>query len=302
VRVDIVDERGAIVRRLGDERIDAGRHAFAWDGRDLQGEPVAAGVYRYVIAADDGAGREAVRDASTEPWGEELKPLEFAFDKETGELSWLMPEAGVARMRVALHDFPLLATLIDWEPLEAGRQKFTWNGVDESGLVQLREHPRLWITLELFSLPANTVIVRGRKGDDRRATSGEYPPLIATAAASFREARKPRCDARAPEIDFEFPAATELDDRGRPILTGVVPVRVKLAQRDLASMTDSLFEVAFYVDMTFFFEEEESTSPLTYMWDTRELSSGPHLLTVNVFSYDGRIGTLTRSVVIGGAR
>jgi hypothetical protein len=63
-----------------------------------------------------------------------------------------------------------------------------------------------------------------------------------------------------------------------------------------------MFEVALYVDLNFFFEEEESTTPLTYLWDTSQLTPGPHLLTVNVFSYDGRIGTLTRSVIVGEPR
>ena len=63
-------------------------------------------------------------------------------------------------------------------------------------------------------------------------------------------------------------------------------------------MTNALFEVAFYVDLTFFFEDEESTTPMTWMWDTSELAPGPHILTVNVFSYDGRIGCITRPVVV----
>jgi hypothetical protein len=46
------------------------------------------------------------------------------------------------------------------------------------------------------------------------------------------------------------------------------------------------------------FEDEESTKPLTWMWNLSSLTPGSQLLTVNVFSYDGRIGCLTRSVVV----
>lgn len=126
----------------------------------------------------------------------------------------------------------------------------------------------------------------------------EYPPLLASGDQAHLEFKKPRLQALSPRISLELPSAEGLDDDGRPIVRGQVPVRVTIDPEDAGSMTDALFEVAFYVDLTFFFEDEESTTPMTWMWDTSKLSPGPHLLTVNVFSYDGRIGCLTRSVVI----
>jgi hypothetical protein len=303
VRADVVDERGAVARSLAAGVLGPGIYALAWDGADAQGRPVPDGVYRYVLVAENGAVR-AVHDPSTEPWGEEMQPAEFTFDETTGRMRWIQPRAGFARLRAAVSGFPLLETLLDWEPLAGGEQVFDWDGFAASGAVQLAGNPA-WITLELFSMPRNTILVaRGSRlvegGTDAPApaTAPAYPPLVAVGGQAHLEAKKPRRDALAPRFAVDLPSAEALDANGRPIVSGMVPVRVSLDPEHAASMTNALFEVAFYVDLTIFFEDEESTNPLTWMWDTSSLTPGPHLLTVNVFSYDGRIGCLTRSVVV----
>ena len=50
------DPSGALVARrdLGAQR--AGRHEFAWDGRDDEGGELPAGPYRVSVIASDGAG------------------------------------------------------------------------------------------------------------------------------------------------------------------------------------------------------------------------------------------------------
>ncbi len=45
VRVTVHDLAGRVVRVLADGRLDAGDHAFEWDGRNSEGLPVATGVY-----------------------------------------------------------------------------------------------------------------------------------------------------------------------------------------------------------------------------------------------------------------
>jgi hypothetical protein len=261
-------------------------------------------VYRYILVADDGNGREAVHDPSTEPWGEMMQPTEFSFDEATGRLRWIQPRAGFARLRTAVQGFPLLGTLLDWAPLEGGEQTFDWDGLDASGTVQLAAHPARWITLELISMPRNTILVAGGAHAPAITAGGaaQYPPLVATGDQAHLELKKPRREALVPRLSMELPSSEEVDAEGRPIVRGVVPVRVTIAPEDAPSMTDALFEVAFYIDLTFFFEDEESTTPMTWLWDTSDLPSGPHLLTVNVFSYDGRIGCLTRSVVVGSGQ
>jgi hypothetical protein len=45
VRLEIVDLRGRVVRRLLDEPLAARTHLIRWDGADAEGRPVASGVY-----------------------------------------------------------------------------------------------------------------------------------------------------------------------------------------------------------------------------------------------------------------
>lgn len=44
-RLEVVDVAGRRVRLLVDGLVDAGRHDFAWDGRDASGAPAPAGIY-----------------------------------------------------------------------------------------------------------------------------------------------------------------------------------------------------------------------------------------------------------------
>jgi hypothetical protein len=52
VRVEIFDARGALVRTLADEVMDAGAHALEWNGRDDGQSAVGSGVYFYRLTAD----------------------------------------------------------------------------------------------------------------------------------------------------------------------------------------------------------------------------------------------------------
>ena len=52
VRVEIFGARGALVRTLADEIMDAGPHALEWNGRDDGQSAVGSGVYFYRLTAD----------------------------------------------------------------------------------------------------------------------------------------------------------------------------------------------------------------------------------------------------------
>ena len=300
VRIDLVDEEGAVVRRLEVGRQPAGLQQFRWDGRDAAGTLVSAGVYRYVIIGETPDGQSARHDPSAQTGGEELEPRDFTFDRQTGRFAWVMPRAGRARLRIGVEGFPHLRTLLDWQPLEAGRQEVVWDGLDASGFIRAIDHENLSVKLSAFALPDNTVIVRGLPraqlppGDSPHAA---YPPLGRVDAA-YVHARHPRAVCHEALMSLEFPQQTAIDSEGRPIVQGSVPVRVTLDPRDAAHLVNARFEVALYEDLTFLFEEEAGTNPFTFLWDTSRLTPGAHLLTINVLSYDDHYGTFTQPVII----
>ncbi len=313
VTVDVVDENGVVVRTLDGGAQSAGAHTLRWDGWDRGGHPVSAGVYRYIITAramDHGLSTtDYTYDPSSTTGGEELKPWNFSYDDATHTLRWVMPKAGLARVRVGLQGFPHLRTLLDWQPLEAGDQTIAWDGLDASGLIRLSDHPNRAITIQAFAIPWNTIIVRNhlstadepppQAGSPLADTADEpkYPPLHRPNAA-YLHARHPRKVCHDVRLQVEFPGETRYDTDHQPVLAGVVPVRVSLMEKDASRMINSRFEVALFEDTAFLFEEEDGSNPFTYLWDTSRFSAGRHLLTVNVLSYDDHYGVLTTPVTI----
>ena len=52
VSLTVYDVLGRRVRQVWDGSLEAGRHRFAWDGRDDASKDVAAGVYIYQVEID----------------------------------------------------------------------------------------------------------------------------------------------------------------------------------------------------------------------------------------------------------
>ncbi len=305
VFIDLIDEEGRVIRQIGAGPQPAGSLTTQWDGRTAQGQPVPGGVYRYVIRAQDAQGRQEIYDPSGETGGEELQPHDFVFDQKTGLFRWVMPKAGRARLRVGLQGFPHLRTLLDWEPLEGGEQTFFWDGRDDSGLMNLKEHPNLSIKLSVFALPHNTIIVQGNPSVPPFALSlfppKADPPLAEKGlkSAAYLHAQHPRAICHEVRLHMEFPENQRYDTKGRPVLRGVVPIRITLDEKDAPHLVSRRFEVAIFEDLTFLSEEEDGSNPFTYLWDTTHLPAGEHLLTINILSYDDHYGVETKGVVIG---
>jgi flagellar basal-body rod modification protein FlgD len=55
VDVDILDARGAVVRRLTSGSLEAGPQALAWNGRDAEGDTLPSGTYHFRVTAHGGA-------------------------------------------------------------------------------------------------------------------------------------------------------------------------------------------------------------------------------------------------------
>jgi len=302
VRIDVVDDGGRILRRLEPGARAAGSHAEAWDGLDSAGQRVPDGAYRYVLRATDLRGHEAAHDPSAETGGEELTPRNFSFEREPGRLAWMMPKAGYARLRVGVEGFPHLRTLLDWQPLEAGPQSLAWDGLDASGLIKAKAHPNLSIKLHAFALPDNTLIVRGsgRPPAPGRGGDAAYPPA-AKGPGAYLHASHSRAVCHEVGLSIDFPDSRATDAEGRPLLAGRVAVRVTIDPEDAGHLLDQRFETVIFEGLTVLFEDEESSNPFTFLWDTSRLRPGPQLLTVNMLSYDDHYGLATRAVVVQAA-
>lgn len=56
VRINIMDQQGHAVRTLDYRDLPAGPNISEWDGRNQNGTPMPAGIYRYTLSAVDGQG------------------------------------------------------------------------------------------------------------------------------------------------------------------------------------------------------------------------------------------------------
>ena len=297
VTVDFADEEGRLIRRVEAGRQPAGTRRVVWDGRTAWGTSAPTGVYRYIIRAVDESGGERVHDPSDATGGEELQPRDFTFDKTIGTLQWTMPRAGYVRLRIGIEGFPHLRTLLDWEPLEGGQQVLSWDGRDHSGLIRFADHPNLSIKLTAFAMPDNTILVRGTSVPVPISQPQAYPPMTKSEPGYFH-ARHLRGICREVAVRVEFPDAARHDPDGRPVLTGRVPVRVILDAQDAAHLVSQRFEVAIFEGLTILFEVEDGSNPFTFLWDTSHLPDGPHLMVVNILSYDDHYGVAVAPVVV----
>ena len=311
--VGIYDSMNRLVRVIhGSDAGEPGYSLLLWDGKDQRGTIVPDDAYTYVIYAMDKEGNISMFDP-VDSGGLKLDLRHPSLNRRTGEIEYVLPKAGRVRIRLGIEDGPLLLTLIDWEPRQAGRQKEIWDGRDEPGLmINPLANPDISVVLSAFSLPDNSVITTGnnltREGykevmpaeEDFNLSTGHivaYKKNTSSRRNKAVHAPHPREDCHEPGFRIELVGHTQ-NEGGIPLINGMVPVRIHIDKKDKQRLIDSRFEVMFYVDHVFLFEEEEGFSPFTYMWDTNGMSEGEHLLTLNILGYDNHIGTKTVKIKI----
>ncbi len=287
--VEIRKESGELVKRF-EKTFSKGPQVVVWDGTNGSGETVDPGIYLYSLRSEDESGHEAIYDPSLITGGEELKVERFTFDRDKRELHFILPRAARTRLRIGLSPFMHLRTLLNWEPLEAGAHTLTWDGLDASGWIRAVDHPGVTMNLAAFALPDNAILV---KGDRKETFSPDSPSKL---KGSYFHAAHDRADCRDVSLTVDFPNARR-NSEGLPILGENTLVRVWLNEEDKSFMINQRYEVMFFVDTVFLFEEEDGQNPFNFEWDASHLAPGEHLLTVNLIGYDDHLGVKTARVV-----
>lgn len=303
--IKIFNRSDLLVRTLAEDiSAKAGQNIIKWDGSNDFGELLPDGAYIYTIQAR--AGEDLITyDPADETGGFLIKIRKPSLDTQRGEISYIMPRAGMVRIRAGIKEGAHLRTLVDWEPREGGRIVEPWDGKDKSGLINLFNIPDMEVFVFAYSLPDNAILIHGRgpTSSKRAAFSSpgipQYRPKAnVDESAKYRHALEDPEISSEPEFDVLFPGNFPTTSSGAPILNGTVPVKIVISEKDRQRLESSRFEVMFFVDTVFLFEDEEGFSPFTYKWDTSGLSEGFHILTVNIMSYDGHCGVESKKVKI----
>ncbi len=76
-------------------------------------------------------------------------------------------------------------------------------------------------------------------------------------------------------------------------------LRVDVSEQDRLRISEERFEVMFFVDSIFIFEEEAGFFPYNWTWNPQIRSEGLHTITVNVIGYEGHIGSSSLKLRLG---
>ncbi len=202
----------------------------------------------------------------------EILATDVGFNLATGEIKYTLPEAALVRVRIGIgNGGALLRTLIDWEYREAGPHTEIWDRKDAFGTIDFSHRPDVMAVLAC--IPADETV--------RTKYSGKV--------RGFR---------LSPKFEVMFPESKATTGEGLPIVSGVVPVRVVVDEKDKAWLTETKYEMVLFVDEAFLTEGEQGISPFNYMLDTRSFNNGPHVLTVNLASFSGEIGTKSFKIYV----
>lgn len=202
----------------------------------------------------------ALESIPVPPISAEILAQDIKFNLSTGEVSYVLPEPALVRIRIGLIEGgPLLYTLVDWEPRKAGFNIEKWSKKDASGQVD-------------FSHLSNLMLVL-----NAREEGTSFP----TSIRGFN---------KSPEFDVIFLDA-EKTIEGYPIIKENSSIRIILADKDRSWLTDTGFEIVLYVDQIFLIEGEKGVSPFNYRLNIEGFNEGLHSLTVNVSAFSGEMGS-----------
>lgn len=303
VTVYLYDGQDRLVRALKPAAaLVAGEHALAWDGADQAGRPLPPEEYRYTLAADGADGQRVTHDLTDLTSGDGVRAGDVTWDPAAGTIRYRLPRPARVSIRVGLRQGgPLLGTVLDWVARDAGSHNEPWDGRDASGALDLRHHPDLMVAVNAFALSANAILIGPPAdavrtltdlpwGETRRAP--QHPP----AKRMYAHAQQALDERGDFSIRLSVPDGLPATDGGVPVVSGIVPLRLDIAERDRARALAHRFETVFYVDGVFAFENEGGFLPVTWRWDSRGVNPGNHFLTANLRGYEGNFGVATVNV------
>lgn len=302
VSLNIYDGRDLLINRINTRR-KKGAQSLSWDGKDMVGNSVPAEAYRYTLVAE-AAGKRAEYDASDVTGGDKVVPKNIDWDQTKKVIRYQLskPSRVIIRLGIQKHG-PLMRSMLDWVPREAGFQEESWDGMDASGVINLASHPKLEINVQAFGLSDNSIIVGPHKsavqliedirwGKERRSVKHKKEKRM------FAHSQQP-IETRG-DLTIKLVLAKDYKTKtdGVPIVSGTVPVRLDVSDKDRARLLERGFEPIFFLDGFFMHENEMGFLPVTWRWDTTGITEGEHFITGNIRSYEGNYGAATLKVFV----
>ena len=303
VKIRIYDpDAGLVAYVVNDKPRPKGLNKETWDGRDERGVVVPDEAYYFTIDVRSRTFR--TRYDPTETSGGEEIDLESAnFDKEAGIINYVLKKPARIQARAGIENGPLMMTLEDWVPRPRGGNTIYWNGLDDTGKIDVMAQPNFKMTIGGFELPENSLITYGNARPDywayretnKPSETKTMEPLQRTGQALSRHYFMTRIRDRSPRVLISLPSA---GPGALPVLRGRLIVQVDIGPQNKKYFTMEQFEIVFAVDGRYFVEETNGYVPYNWSWDTTQFPDGEHILTVNVASLNDQIGASSKMVLI----
>ncbi|TCK18884.1 FlgD-like protein [Thiogranum longum] len=299
VELKVFDDRDKLVRRIARKDLAAGEQTIPWSGQDEAGHTVPAEAYRYTLTANttvehdlsDLTGGETVRSKIL--WNSDKMQFEYSLDKPSRVL-----------IRVGLENHgPLMATIRNWVPRQAGSHIERWDGKDASGELDLSKHPKLVVSMRAYTLSQNTILVGPEPNQVSFIRAMTWPSEsrkvkkkpVKRMIAAQQQSAETRGDYL---VNLNLPEGLKTDKHGVPIVTGHIPVMLDVDEKHRTIALNRRSETVFYIDGQFTFENEVGFLPMAWMLDTTHLNNGEHFLSVNLRGYEGNFGLATRKIIV----
>jgi len=297
----IFDAKDRLVRAISsEERMSAGEQILSWDGRDQAGRVVPSEAYVYVLEAISEANERVFLDLTDVTGGEQIRVEDLAWDATKNEFSYRLREPARVRIRIGLQGGgPHLRTLLDWVPRDAGVRHAAWDGLDTSKVQNFARHPGLKFSGEAVSLSRNTIIVVPENDDVQLIDSMEWGGEKRSRKDSKTRGSTRQIDQRLDiRIELTGVEATSYAETGVPIITGKTPIKLSVHPDDRERTINNRFEVGYFLDGQFLFENEVAFLPTSWLFDPSSVNEGLHFITANLWTYDGNIGTSSIKVFV----
>lgn len=287
VVVEILDRDRRVVRRFPKRAVKAGFFEQKWDGRDDAGTVVPDEAYSPRIIVTGAAGAQTYDPSKDVSPAWDLKPVR-TYSAVDGVLAYTLArdarvvvQAGLATVDPVTKKAGLpvvLKTIVNREPRVAGRVLERWNGLDESGLIVVRDLPGFAFAIAAEAFPENTMLTVGNRTqsfvDYARSRATNHDVKVTAAIPAILDA----LDDRVPELSLTSNAAWNPERAGwetRGPLT--VTARINRAGRFLDQPT----ALYLFVDERQVAEQEHPESPVALSVDTNALPPGEHRVVVN---------------------
>ncbi len=241
----------------------------------------------YEVGLYDGNGRGIVFPrVPVAPPKAALNAVDVTIDRRKSLVSWVPGQTSLVRVNAGLDGGMFIRTLMPWHFSAAVENSMSWDFWDENHVIDYRGDPGLRVYAVPIPLPTHLVVI----GHPLFRTYADLPLFSGL-------------DVIEPEFGFVVSApggrnhaVDSLPGKEIPEISPGSAIRVKLDQAGEAALASKRFEILFFVNGQFFYEETDASDPYTLLWPSENFGEGFQLLTVNVKSYN--IGYESRAIPI----